>query len=221
MHSALLRFSTASSCDCASTVLQDYEHYIHELKKHYPNIWVSADGGGRWPGNACFSCHGASSSYAPFCCLPQVRPTQFGVVDSHTLFVAFEGRATDRTPMFKVRRYRTSTAAVHPDATCKGQSAQRAPTSFAPAAPPDMVLQGVDLFYFNDDATKIREIEGEGRLPSASKGEQLARQKLLFGPRRSCPAVYRSNWLGAEGHEDRKRQAQQHQRGGSQPRMTT
>ena len=52
--------------------------------------------------------------------LLQVRPTQFGVVDNRTLFVAFEGRATGHTPLFK----------------------------------------GVDLFYFNDSATKITEIEG-------------------------------------------------------------
>ncbi len=33
---------------------------------------------------------------------PQVKPTQFGVVDRNTLFVAFEGRATEHTPLFKV-----------------------------------------------------------------------------------------------------------------------
>lgn len=35
---------------------------------------------------------------------------------------------------------------------------------------------GVDLFIFNDDATKIKEVQ-----------------------------VYRSNWLGAQGHEERKK----------------
>ncbi|KAL4451238.1 hypothetical protein ABPG77_009310 [Micractinium sp. CCAP 211/92] len=80
-----------------------------------------------------------------------VRPTSFGVIDDHTMFVAFEGRATSHTPPFK----------------------------------------GVDLFCFNHEATKIREIQ-----------------------------VYRSNWLGAEGHEDRKRAAQQG-RQQHQPRMAT
>jgi len=39
----------------------------------------------------------------PFC-LParQVQPTSFGVVDDHSMFVAFEGRATEHTPLFKV-----------------------------------------------------------------------------------------------------------------------
>jgi hypothetical protein len=53
----------------------------------------------------------------------QVRPTQFGVMDATTLFVAFEGRATSHTPLFK----------------------------------------GIDLFRFNDSATKITEVEGERR----------------------------------------------------------
>lgn len=37
-------------------------------------------------------------------CFPQVRPTSFGVVDDHTMFVAFEGRATADTPLFKARK---------------------------------------------------------------------------------------------------------------------
>ncbi|KAI3430630.1 hypothetical protein D9Q98_005223 [Chlorella vulgaris] len=77
-----------------------------------------------------------------------VRPTQFGIVDSHTLFVAFEGRAAEDTPLFK----------------------------------------GVDLFHFNDHATKIKEVQ-----------------------------VYRSNWLGAEGHEERKKKKQHQKEAGAQP----
>lgn len=46
-------------------------------------------------------------------CLPaclQVKPTQFGVVDRNTLFVAFEGRATEHTPLFKVHNGRRGSA---------------------------------------------------------------------------------------------------------------
>lgn len=49
--------------------------------------------------------------------LLQVRPTQFGIVDSHTLFVAFEGRAAEDTPLFKVRH-----------AGCAGGDSRSAPS---------------------------------------------------------------------------------------------
>ena len=39
-----------------------------------------------------------------------MKPTQFGVVDRNTLFVAFEGRATEHTPLFKVRSGRRGSA---------------------------------------------------------------------------------------------------------------
>lgn len=47
---------------------------------------------------------------------PQVRPTSFGVVDDHTMFVAFEGRATPHTPFFKV------CPAVRRPAACRQQT---------------------------------------------------------------------------------------------------
>lgn len=68
-----------------------------------------------------------------------VKATQFGVANPTSMFVAFEGKADDRLPLFK----------------------------------------GVDLFCFNQHATKIKEIQ-----------------------------VYRSNWMGAKGHEERKKAAQ-------------
>jgi hypothetical protein len=59
-----------------------------------------------------YSARATADQTALHCCLKQcpanplllqVRPTQFGLVDSHSLFVAFEGRAAEDTPLFKVR----------------------------------------------------------------------------------------------------------------------
>ncbi|KAL6766707.1 hypothetical protein ACKKBG_A37040 [Auxenochlorella protothecoides x Auxenochlorella symbiontica] len=66
-----------------------------------------------------------------------VEATEFGPAEGgQAIFAAFEGLATEKTPLFK----------------------------------------GIDLFRFNDDITRITEVE-----------------------------VYRSNWQGAKGHQERKK----------------
>ena len=111
---------------------QDYQKYVQELKAAYPQIYVGAAGEGRGHASLCRICtawrpappasdrslhgtpprrwaalHGLTGAPLPWArCrfLVQVKPTQFGVVDRNTLFVAFEGRATEHTPLFKARR---------------------------------------------------------------------------------------------------------------------
>lgn len=133
---------------------QEYQRYIHDLKDHYPDIWVRAGVGA---GRSGESVSGNAKTLPLAACLLQVHPTQFGVVDSRTLFVAFEGRATDRTPMFRVR------GALGDQPGCGRVGAPTCPSLFSLHPPASNCVQGVDLFFFNDDATKIREIEGEAR----------------------------------------------------------
>lgn len=84
----------------------EYEQYIRELKGTYPSIYVSA---GVRCSCSCAHTHlqrcatraAASNRGSPLC--TQVKPTSFGYVDDTSLFVAFEGRATEHTPVFKAR----------------------------------------------------------------------------------------------------------------------
>ena len=108
----------------------------------------------------------------------QVKPTQFGVVDNHTLFVAFEGRATEHTPLFKVGRCGVTGPPCPRRVAAQGRAADHTAHAAhgAHGVPHCAVLrllccavlccaccavQGVDLFYFNDTATKIKEVQGE------------------------------------------------------------
>ena len=83
-------------------------------------------------------------------------------------------------------------------------------------------VQGVDLFLFNADATKITEVQGEQRICLLQPvGARWSRgQRRNRGQRRRTPAqalrlppsprlaVYRSSWLGAQGHDERKKLAE-------------
>ena len=98
-----------------------------------------------------------------------MKPTQFGVVDRNTLFVAFEGRATEHTPLFKVSNWGggPQVGRVRAGRGCCAVCAARSLLKQASNAEPCPLLQtpplgqGVDLFYFDDDASQIREVEGE------------------------------------------------------------
>jgi hypothetical protein len=87
--------------------MKEYEAYLAELHKSYPDYWV--------------------------------KPIHFGFADNKSMFVSFEGRVNAKQPKFS----------------------------------------GVDFFVFNNDATKIQEVQ-----------------------------VFRSSWLGAGGHEERKKLAE-------------
>lgn len=97
--------------------------------------------------------------------------------DGKSIFAAFEGLATDTTPLFK----------------------------------------GVDLFRFNDDVSRIVEVEGVLDI-GCPVGDEVHRRALsaslamapftLTTPT-TVPThtpVYRSNWQGAKGHEQRKKE---------------
>ncbi|KAI7839943.1 hypothetical protein COHA_006337 [Chlorella ohadii] len=87
--------------------MKEYETYLSELHRTYPEYWV--------------------------------KPIHFGFADNKSMFVSFEGQVNAKTPKFS----------------------------------------GVDFFVFNNDATKIQEVQ-----------------------------VFRSSWLGAQGHDERKKLAE-------------
>ena len=108
------------------------------------------------------------------------------MVDNHTLFVAFEGRATEHTPLFKVGKWEVKGHPMLKRATdlsrlrvCRPQITQSVLPMLCCAVPAVLcracyvvlccavlccAVQGVDLFYFNDTATKIKEVQGESQL---------------------------------------------------------
>lgn len=72
----------------------------------------------------------------------------------------------------------------------------------------------MDLFCFNEGATKITAVEGARGGAGASHSGNAACLERTCGSALTClpfppgspptATVYRSNWLGAQGHEDRK-----------------
>lgn len=80
----------------------------------------------------------------------------------------------------------------------------------------------MDLFIFNHDATKIKEVQGEPApaftsAVHAGYGRRQVCIMLTSNVRNSAPAaVYRSNWLGGQGHEERKKQAEASARAAAQ-----
>ncbi len=96
-------------------VLQEYETYLSELHRTYPEYWASgccccrvlcknsAARHSSWEGclaTRCFQLSALNHTCAPPSV--QVKPIHFGFADNKSMFVSFEGQVNAKTPKFSV-----------------------------------------------------------------------------------------------------------------------
>ena len=165
-----------------SSRVQEYQAYLTELHRSYPDYWASwclhlLCCLGSWEvGEACLRiallAHPAAQLLPtpPIVCLPcspchplQVKPIHFGFADNRSMFVSFEGQVSAKQPKFAVSRSLPTHSGTQFGGSESTVMARRLALDLTDSVlfPWIRCLQGVDFFVFNNDATKIQEVQGE------------------------------------------------------------